>query len=377
MSKQSLNFDAFVTLDEAKKAIMLYGSTITQTIISEPGVAKSSLLKMIAEENGDKWREIGDHYPDDKFVYVYVECPVKDVPDMWMGIPVADTGRIVTAISELFQMDDPRPKYIMLDEALKANKMMQIIFSRIKLERVVGDRKLPKGTTIFSTSNNPTDGVGDSMQAHAINRETILYMLKPSTKQWVRDFALKNNIHDSLCSWALFNPRAGESYMTLSREKLDANDMIFSPYRPTQPFLSYRSLTHCDPIVRNRHIVGDNLTRAALYGTVGKSAGESIMQHLDIVKDLVAFDDIVQSPETVNVPQSMGAQIHILVNAIRSIETQDHLSQFLKFVVRLHSNELQSLFNSMIATSDKKGLASRNPDIQKWMMTNKNYELLA
>jgi ABC-type phosphate/phosphonate transport system ATPase subunit len=50
MSK--INFRTTVTIDEAKDIIKTTGDVITNVIISEPGVGKSTILKMLEEEMG-------------------------------------------------------------------------------------------------------------------------------------------------------------------------------------------------------------------------------------------------------------------------------------------------------------------------------------
>lgn len=50
---KALQFDTTVSIHEVRQAIPIYGGEITPIIVSEPGVGKSSLLAMIAEDMGD------------------------------------------------------------------------------------------------------------------------------------------------------------------------------------------------------------------------------------------------------------------------------------------------------------------------------------
>ena len=52
MSK--INFTLTASLNEVKTLIQEIGDTNTIAVISEPGVGKSSILAMLAQENGDK-----------------------------------------------------------------------------------------------------------------------------------------------------------------------------------------------------------------------------------------------------------------------------------------------------------------------------------
>ena len=49
-----------VSINELRKVIPLIGSEITPVIQSEPGCGKTSLLSMIAADNGDTWRSPKD-----------------------------------------------------------------------------------------------------------------------------------------------------------------------------------------------------------------------------------------------------------------------------------------------------------------------------
>ena len=144
MSK--VNFSAQVTIDEAKNAIILFGKELTPIIQSEPGCGKSSILKAIETELGDAYD------------YIYVDCPVKDMSDIAMTIPNHQSHSLEYYVSSLFKLDNPKPKVIMLDEMMKAPKLLQIIFTRLTLERMIGDVKLPEGSIVFATSNNSSDG---------------------------------------------------------------------------------------------------------------------------------------------------------------------------------------------------------------------------
>ena len=87
---KALQFDTTVSIHEVRQAIPIYAGEITPIIVSEPGVGKSSLLAMIAEDMGDIWRKVGDETRegnDDKYDYIYVDCPLRDVMDMGAYIP--------------------------------------------------------------------------------------------------------------------------------------------------------------------------------------------------------------------------------------------------------------------------------------------------
>ena len=151
---------------------------MTNIIISEPGVGKSTLLKMLEEEMGT-----------DEYDFIYVDCPVKDMMDIAASIPNHTTKQLEYYVSSLFKLGNGKAKVIMLDEFMKAPKLLQVIFTRLMLERTVGDEPLPesesgKKSVVFATSNNASDGVGDAMLDHAGNRVCKLDLRKSTADEW-------------------------------------------------------------------------------------------------------------------------------------------------------------------------------------------------
>ena len=122
-----------VSLEETKKLIKSIGTEITPIVVSEPGVGKSTILKMLEAEMGDQYD------------YIYVDCPVKDMMDVAASIPNHDSKSLEYYVSDLFKLGNGKKKVIMLDEFMKSPKLLQIIFTRLMLERSVGDEPLQIG----------------------------------------------------------------------------------------------------------------------------------------------------------------------------------------------------------------------------------------
>jgi energy-coupling factor transporter ATP-binding protein EcfA2 len=347
-----------ITIDQCMNVVLTVGHELTVVIRSEPGCGKSSLLKMMEDQLGDKYD------------YIYADCPVLDMSDVVMRIPNHTSKTLESYVSSLFRMDSPRPKVIMLDEFMKSPKMLQILWTRLMLERSVGDVKLPEGSIVFATSNNTSDGVGDTMLAHAGNRVMLVNMQKPDHKKWGL-WATDNNISALTRAWVAMNPQCLNSYVDLSDDELKQNAFIFNPAKTALSFVSPRSLAKNDIIVRNRTGLSDAVTRAAMAGTIGQAGAESMASFFLIEKDLIPVSLIMQDPEGVAMPTNIGALLMILFNAVDEIETQDDLSAFMKFVLRMKNTEMQSLFYTMVCQSKKTvKLAKHNKTLSDWMIKN-------
>ena len=367
-----------VSINELRKIIPLIASEITPVIQSEPGCGKTSLLAMIAEDNGDKWRSPADGtgIAGDKYDYIYIDCPVKDMSDIGMTIPNHGTQTLEYYVSSLFNLNDPKPKVILADEFMKSPKLLQVIFTRLFLERMVGDKPLPRGSQVFATSNNSGDGVGDSMLAHAGNRVCIMRMAKPSVNEWLEWAGQTVTIGDKVqarvsrvirAAVSMF-PRCLASYTTGDQND---NPYIFKPSMSSLSFVSPRSLAKADVIVRNRDAIGENGTKVALAGTVGASFAADMAAFISMEKSLVDVSTIVKNPEDVAMPKDISAQLMIMFQAVDVLATQDELTKFMAFVERIPSSEVQGVFFTMMMRNTKSiRLARNNTKIAEWAMNN-------
>jgi len=351
MSK--VNFTLSVSIEEAKTAIKTVGKHITPIIVGQPGIGKSSILKMLEAEMGDSYD------------YIYVDCPVKDMMDVAASIPNHDTRSLEYYVSSLFKLDNSKPKVIMLDEFMKAPKLLQIIFTRMILERTVGDIPLPAGSIVFATSNNATDGVGDAMLGHVGNRVCKIHMRNPNAEEF-NTWASANGIARPIRAWAAMNPRAFYSYTDGGQ---DDNPYIFKPSNTSQQCVTPRSLAKSSPIVSAKDELGEHLMMAMLAGTIGEAAAKSMAAFIALEGKLIMFKDVIKDPTKVQMPEDVSAQVMMMFEAVDCIETQDELSKYMQFVKRIPSSEVQSIFFTMIMRG-KPRIARYNQEIMTWAAEN-------
>ena len=223
---------------------------------------------------------------------------------------------------------------------------------------------------VFATSNNASDGVGDSMLAHAGNRVCILKMQKPDVDTWLK-WATDNSINPLIRAWVYMFPRSLASYT--EGDQAD-NPYIFQPSKANLSFCSPRSLAKASVIVDNKEVLGDNATMCALAGTIGASASADMSAFLSIEKSLPKFKDILDKPMDIKMPTETSALLMVMFQATDNLQTQDELSSFMKFVNRIESSEIQAVFFTMMVRS-KNGvrLARNNVEIAKW--ATENHEL--
>lgn len=367
MSK--VNFQEGMSISELRTFIPMVASELTVVVQSEPGCGKTSLLSMIAQDNGDKWRSPhdGTGIDGDKYDYIYVDCPVKDMSDIGMTIPNHATKQLEYYVSSLFNLTSDKPKVILLDEFMKSPKLLQVVFTRLMLERMAGDKPLPSGSQVFATSNNASDGVGDTMLAHAGNRVCIVPMLKPSASEWLQ-WAGENKISRVIRSAVAMFPKCLNSYTQGDQKD---NPYIFKPSMTGLSFVSPRSLAKCDAIVRNREQMTERALKVGLAGTVGAAFAADMAAFISLESTLVQVTDILKNPQGIKMPTEISAQLMIMFQAIDTLKTQDELSNFMEFVERIPSEEVQGVFFTMtMRTPSMLRLARNNAKISKWAENN-------
>lgn len=364
----------FVSLATATQLVIDSGADQTIIFEGEPGIGKSSMLDMLAKT-----------FPEHQVVYF--DVPAMDVPDFGMFMPDREDGALKFYPNELFGLtgkDKNKPKIYMFDEIGKVQGVMHTMLNRIMLNRMVGPYKLHPESRVFCTSNLSTDGVGDKLQSHTVNRITRAKVRKPMFNEWY-DWAISSGkVHAALIAWAKENAWIEESYTdgkdmrdpAVTDKEREVRQMIFNPATPGMPFVSWRSLTACSTFVENRDKHSHDDMLAVLAGTVGLAAALSMMSFFKIMDKMVTFDRIVADPTGVPVVDTGTVPLMQVLNAINRVKTDHELTQFLIYLDRMDRAELSMVFFSKLMKSPKKDLGGRNRRVIEWMADPKNAALI-
>jgi hypothetical protein len=109
----------------------------------------------------------------------------------------------------------------------------------------------------------------------------------------------------------------------------------------------------------------------ALSGTLGMSASADMSAFLSLERQLPKFADILEKPTEIRIPDDIAGQLMLMFQAVDTLQTQDELSSFMKYINRIESSEMQAVFFTMMVRSAKGvKLARSNADIAKWATEN-------
>ena len=352
----SIKFGSSLSLNEFANAIATVGSDVTIIGQGEPGIGKSSMLKTVAKR-----------FPD--YELAYIDCTLLDLGDFalpYTELASGDSNLKVTkfAPNARFKFQSGKPVIVMLDEIGKAMKAVKNVLLTLMLEKRIGDVALPEGSIVFGTTNLATDGVGDSLEAHARNRVCFVTVRKPhagfgadgslDADSWGA-WAVENDIAPEIIAWVKQFPHALESYTDPAQKD---NVYIFNPTKAGQSaFVTPRSLEKASHISTKRALLGDSVTISALAGTIGESAARDMQAFFTVVDKLPTWEAIMDSPATAKVPDDAVAKCILVFSAITRVD-KESLPKWLKYADRL-DKELQALFARSVVQSACEKVPSR------------------
>ena len=351
---QTINFGQTVSLDEATTLIASCPE-IKVHMESEPGIGKSAQLPVIARKAGI-----------DQFIYI--DATQYSTGDGAMPAVNHDTKTSSFYINERFGFHTGRPVVIMVDELSKAMQSVQNELHTLFEERPrFYGYDLPEGSIVTSSGNLSGDGVGDKVKDHTINRQTRVRQRKPTSDEWIHNFAVNAGVEGSLIAWADKTPHAFASYLDEGQED---NHLIFNPRRPGRAFFSPRSAYKASHIIKQRRVIGTNAMTCALIGTIGEQAARDLGAYIEFQNELPAWKDIIDSPRSTHVPTSAGAAGVLVFGAVQRVD-ETSIDAFMQYLDRFDTN-WQATFCLTLAKSSKQKIGFRNASYTGWLAQNQD-----
>ena len=328
-----INFGKTVSIKQACE-IILSTPMNRYFLRGEPGIGKSSILKTLAVS-----------LPNHEVSYI-------DVPNMDLGdiaMPVIDRETKTTAYypNSRFKIHLGNPVITMLDEYTKgADPIKNMLHPMLEVSNPrLGDISLHHESITFLTGNLSSDGVGDNLKAHSMNRIIPLHVRKPDADEWL--------------AWAIDNDSQGD------------NPYIFNPKKVQMAFVSPRSLERVSNIVKVRHKLDTDSLICAMSGAVGESASRDMQAYIEFSDQLPTWESVIANPKNALVPDSAGACAIIVFGAISKVDKQT-MPKFMDYIERFQP-EWQACFAINIAKStSKQSIAFSSPKFADWVQRNED-----
>ena len=349
-----VSFGKFVSLDQAAQLIAA-NPDLRFMLEGEPGIGKSSLIGKLEAITG---MSAG-----------YIDVGNLDLGDTAM--PVINRDLRVTEYfpNSRFNLHTGKPVIIMLDEFTKGadpvKNMLHPLFE--KSNPRFGDIPLPKGSIVFLTGNLSTDGVGDTLKSHSINRLVRIKVRKPNAEEWVA-WAIGAGINPIVVAWVNRFPHVMCSYLEPGQGD---NVYIFNPKRPQASFVSPRSLESASSLFNRADQYDGEALLAALIGTVGEAGARDLYSFKEVSDQLPVWEAVLKSPDTVDVPTSPGACAITVFGAIARV-TKESINPFMEYLQRFPA-EWQAVFAINIAKNPaKQAIAFASRSFAEWVAKNQD-----
>jgi hypothetical protein len=362
MDSNSVTLNKEVTLKEAEDFIVSCGNVVATHLVGEPGVGKTSMFERIVERTGLKG--------------IYIDTPNIELGEL--GIPMPDHQTKTTSLypNEAWHFHTGEPLCIFIDEFTKpSSQAVQNMLHPLLNERRIANFKLHPDSIVITAGNNSTDGVGDMMKAHSLNRISILPVKKPhagfnadgsvDSDSWGA-WAISNNIAAECLAWVKRYPHALASYRDPSQVD---NPYIYNPKTPQKSFVSPRSLHRASNILHKRAAFSRQTLITALSGTIGESASRDMVAFLEVADSLPTWEEVVANPEGAKLPTSPAALNIMAFGAVSRVDRQT-IAPWFTYLKRC-PKELQSVF--CLTTSrdpQKKQILLTSIAFVNWMREN-------
>jgi len=329
------NFD--LTFEEVVSLIKANGTNVTYMVQGRPGIGKTAVGKAVAAALD---------YP-----FAYIDMANMSLGDA--GLPVANKERKCAEYfpNEIFNLHLGVPVVIMLDEWTKAGKEAKNMTLPMCLERRLGNLKFHPDTIVFATGNLSSDGVGDSIQAHQLDRFIAIEQRGPTGEEWINNYAVHNNIEPTIMAFVDQFPQVMQSYKD---DSANENKYIFNPRKMQAGFVTPRSLGYASDIIKTKASVSGNALHASLAGAIGQSAAADLVAFVNMNEELPPFTSIVADPLKTALPKEPVNQLLLTFNLIMKCE-KESLPAVLKYIGRM-PNEFQGLFCSKVLSMPSKSV---------------------
>ena len=312
-----------------------------------------------------------------------VPCPNLDVGDVVMPMPNRERGCVEALPYELFAPACEKPCILILDEFDRAKVPGPVIKALLPIvyDRTVGNRKLHPDTIVMGTRNLQDEGIGADLEAHESNRVIEVELRKPGNMEWVT-WGISNGIHPALLGWVRDDAPVGGDDSDRGqlfadfREVPNPEDNLYIHHPQAigrTNFVSPRTLHAASDILHAGLGVLDTKTlTAALIGTIGGYAAQTLQAFIDLAADLPALEAIRNDPKTAKVPVGAAATCMVVYKALATIDAS-WVDQWMEYMERLNASA-QALFGNGVRSDkfDRKSEIMNTKSFGSWCVKNQH-----
>lgn len=326
---QDLNFEEVVSLIEA------VGTKRTVMSAGVPGCGKTAVARKVAANLG--------------LPFAYMDMANMSLGDMTMPRINIELHCTEFYPNEVLQLHTGKPIVLCMDEWTKGTKEVKNMSLPLALERRLGSTRLHPDTIVCATGNAVDNGVGDSIQAHQIDRFITVNQRNPTAQEWTDNFALEAGINPVVLTFVDQFPRVFESYKD---DPSGDNPYIFNPKKQQRKYCSARSLEAASDVLNARDQMTGTTLMAGLQGAVGDATAADMLSFVNLLEALPSLDSVFRDPARAVVPDSPTARLMMTFNLFMASKP-DNITGVMQYMTRFN-NEMQALLVNKLMSSNSK-----------------------
>lgn len=310
----------------------LFKNNIVPFLHASPAIGKSSLAMQIAKKYG--------------LYLIDLRLTELDSVDM-NGLPNFKDDKATYMPFDVFPTTKTKiPKgykgwFLLLDEFNSALPSVQASAYKLILNRQVGQHPLHKNCWIMACGNLDTDNaITNPMPTPLISRFANFYV-ELNHKDWI-EWAISNGIDSRVISFLSFKPSLLYT---------------FNP-NATEPYASPRTWEMVSKVLKN----SDDLV--LLSSLIGDGVANEFKVYQDLFKQLPSIEQIVETPDTYQVPSKLSIQWATVTMCTEFIH--EHLDELITYLKRFPL-ELQVVALKLIKVRNPMMIA--RPSIIAWLNT--------
>lgn len=341
-----------VSLQEAEQLILAVGNQNAIHLVGEPGIGKTAMYERLVAKTGYRG--------------VYIDTPNTELGDIGIPMPNHETKTTSLYPNEVWGFHTGEPCVVFIDEFTKpSSQAVQNMLHPLLNERRIGGMKLHPDSIVITAGNNLTDGVGDMLKAHSLNRMTVVPVRKPTWEEYV-DYGTLMGYAPEMLAFVRQYPQVMASYKDPAQKE---NYHIFNPKTPQKSYFSPRSGHRASNILKKRHLISRDALIASLCGTIGEASARDLLAYVEVADSLPSWEDVIADPKNAKVPTQVAALCIMAYGAVQKVE-RSNINAWFEYLKRT-PKELQSVF--CVTTSkneDKKNILMTSPAFINWMREN-------
>lgn len=329
--------------------VAIYSNSNTKNLVvhikSSPGIGKSSLAFQVFQTL--QATKLLDGFYDMRGSDLE-SCDLRGI-----GFPDKESGKTTWLPPSFLPKKGERIMFF-IDELPQSPIPVLNCLSQLLLDKKIGEYEFPEGSIILTAGNLDSDFAATNKIPSHIRGRILQFTLEADTEEFISFGEKTNRISPEILAYLKLKP-------TMLHQ--------FDPRKSESGYPSPRSFEFLSKFFF-ANIINPSNEYEICSSCLGEAGGRDVVSFLRIYRSIPKIGDIINSPDSVPVPQEISTITCICV-ALAHIAKEENIDNLFRYILRLPP-EFQSLF--IVSIKNRSQELLETPRIASWMIKNqKNF----